>query len=244
MVFVARRLHSDRDRYCGHGIQPGLFASSLTDLTALCGHDHAVVGVHRAHGQRGNRVAADGTRNWSFGLVMCGLGMAACSSMPGFDSFKPKPTTTVLLIQSNPASAEARSSLGGKGNGATMQTARRRVARQAEQITAPAKLPPVEQLNLAERVDTGPAKRAGPWTVTSLRRLSAQPRRGPLPGLRSNWRPPYHSAPGSEHLTVRLGFDVPGLDDRPPFLDLSFVVCAERFCRLLLARWDYLTQVC
>ena len=38
MVFVARRLHSDRDRYCGHGIQPGLSASSLTDLTALCGH--------------------------------------------------------------------------------------------------------------------------------------------------------------------------------------------------------------
>jgi hypothetical protein len=46
----------------------------------------------------------------AFALMMCGLGMAACSSMP--DSLKPKPETTVLLIQSNPASAEARSSLG------------------------------------------------------------------------------------------------------------------------------------
>jgi hypothetical protein len=45
-------------------------------------------------------------------LVMCGLGLVACSSMPGFDLLKPKPTTTVLLIQSDPASAEARSSLG------------------------------------------------------------------------------------------------------------------------------------
>jgi hypothetical protein len=49
----------------------------------------------------------------AFAVVMCGLEMAACSSMPGFDSLKPKPTTTVLLIQSNPASAEARSSLEG-----------------------------------------------------------------------------------------------------------------------------------
>ena len=48
----------------------------------------------------------------AFALVMCGLGMAACSSMSAFDSLKSKPTTTVLLIQSNPASAEARSSLG------------------------------------------------------------------------------------------------------------------------------------
>jgi hypothetical protein len=45
-------------------------------------------------------------------LVMCGLGLAACSSMPGFDLLKPKPTSTVLLIQSDPAGAEARSSLG------------------------------------------------------------------------------------------------------------------------------------
>jgi hypothetical protein len=46
-----------------------------------------------------------------FALV-CGFGLAACSSfsMPGLDS---KPTTTVLLIQSVPAAAEARSSLGG-----------------------------------------------------------------------------------------------------------------------------------
>jgi hypothetical protein len=51
----------------------------------------------------------------AFALVMCGFGLAACGSltMPGFDSLKPKPRTTVLLIQSNPASAEARSSLGG-----------------------------------------------------------------------------------------------------------------------------------
>jgi PEGA domain len=51
----------------------------------------------------------------AFALVICGFGLAACSSstMPGFDAFKPKPTTTVLLIQSNPAGADARSSLGG-----------------------------------------------------------------------------------------------------------------------------------
>jgi hypothetical protein len=46
-------------------------------------------------------------------LVMCGFGLAACSSftVPGTDGLKPKPTTTVLLIQSNPAGAQARSSL-------------------------------------------------------------------------------------------------------------------------------------
>jgi hypothetical protein len=32
--------------------------------------------------------------------------------MPGFDAFKPKPTTTLLLIQSSPSNAEARTSLG------------------------------------------------------------------------------------------------------------------------------------
>jgi hypothetical protein len=45
-------------------------------------------------------------------LMLCGLGMAACGSMPGLDSLKPNPETTLLLIQSNPAGAEARSSLG------------------------------------------------------------------------------------------------------------------------------------
>jgi hypothetical protein len=51
----------------------------------------------------------------AFALVICGFGLAACSSstMPGLDAFKAKPTTTVLLIQSNPAGADARSSLGG-----------------------------------------------------------------------------------------------------------------------------------
>lgn len=48
----------------------------------------------------------------AFALVICGLGMAACSSMASFDSLKPKPESTILLIETNPASAEARSSLG------------------------------------------------------------------------------------------------------------------------------------
>jgi hypothetical protein len=48
----------------------------------------------------------------AFAVMMCGLEVAACSSMAGFDSLKPKPETTVLLIESNPAGAEARSSLG------------------------------------------------------------------------------------------------------------------------------------
>jgi hypothetical protein len=33
-------------------------------------------------------------------------------SMPGFDALKPKPTTTLLLIESNPAGALAKTSLG------------------------------------------------------------------------------------------------------------------------------------
>jgi PEGA domain len=46
-------------------------------------------------------------------VVICGFGLAACSSsMPSFSALKPKPTTTTLLIQSNPPGAEARSSLG------------------------------------------------------------------------------------------------------------------------------------
>jgi hypothetical protein len=51
----------------------------------------------------------------AFAIVMCGFGLAACSTstIPGFDALKPKPTTTVLLLQSAPADAEARSSLGG-----------------------------------------------------------------------------------------------------------------------------------
>jgi hypothetical protein len=49
----------------------------------------------------------------TFALVICGLGLAACGSsqtLPGLDAFKPKPTTTALLIQSNPDGADARSS--------------------------------------------------------------------------------------------------------------------------------------
>jgi hypothetical protein len=52
----------------------------------------------------------------AFALVICGFGLAACGSsktLPSLDAFKPKPTTTTLLVQSNPAGADARSSLGG-----------------------------------------------------------------------------------------------------------------------------------
>jgi hypothetical protein len=47
-------------------------------------------------------------------VVICSIGLASCGSvaMPGFDAFKPKPTTTLLLIQSTPPGAEARTSLG------------------------------------------------------------------------------------------------------------------------------------
>jgi hypothetical protein len=47
--------------------------------------------------------------------LICGFGLAACSSstMPSFDAFKPKSTTTALLIQSNPPVVDPRSSLGG-----------------------------------------------------------------------------------------------------------------------------------
>ena len=51
-------------------------------------------------------------------VAICSLGLASCSSaaMPGFDAFKSKPTPTLLLIQSNPGGAEARTSLGQKCN--------------------------------------------------------------------------------------------------------------------------------
>jgi hypothetical protein len=47
-------------------------------------------------------------------VAVAGFGLASCSSMsmPGFDSLKPKPTTTLLLIESNPAGALAKTSLG------------------------------------------------------------------------------------------------------------------------------------
>jgi hypothetical protein len=54
--------------------------------------------------------------NLTFALVICGLGLAACGTsqtIPGLDAFKPKPTTTALLVQTNPDGADARSSLGG-----------------------------------------------------------------------------------------------------------------------------------
>jgi hypothetical protein len=52
--------------------------------------------------------------NRAFPLVICGLALTACSSfsMPGFDAMKQKPENTFLLLQSTPAGAEARSSLG------------------------------------------------------------------------------------------------------------------------------------
>jgi hypothetical protein len=45
----------------------------------------------------------------AFALVMCGLGLTACSS---FDAFKAKPTTTPLRIESNPPGIDAQTSLG------------------------------------------------------------------------------------------------------------------------------------
>jgi hypothetical protein len=50
--------------------------------------------------------------NGAFALVIIGIALARCSSMPGFDAMKQKPENTFLLIQSNPSGAEARSSLG------------------------------------------------------------------------------------------------------------------------------------
>jgi hypothetical protein len=69
-------------------------------------------------GRRGRRSgeSVDVKLEPTFALVICGLGLAACGAsqtIPGLDAFKPKPTTTTLLIQSNPDGADARSSLGG-----------------------------------------------------------------------------------------------------------------------------------
>jgi hypothetical protein len=47
-------------------------------------------------------------------VMILSVGLASCGSVatPSFDAFKPKPTTTLLLIQSTPPGAEARTSLG------------------------------------------------------------------------------------------------------------------------------------
>ena len=47
-------------------------------------------------------------------IPLCGLGLVACtgSDLSSFDAFTPKPTTTVLTIESTPPGAEARTSLG------------------------------------------------------------------------------------------------------------------------------------
>jgi hypothetical protein len=50
------------------------------------------------------------TSNRTLAVALCGLALAACTSM---EALKPKPTTTLLLIESNPGGAEARTSLGG-----------------------------------------------------------------------------------------------------------------------------------
>jgi hypothetical protein len=60
----------------------------------------------------GNRMLRASYR--ALAVVICSVGLASCGSlaMPGFDAFTPKPTTTLLLIQSSPPGAEARTSLG------------------------------------------------------------------------------------------------------------------------------------
>jgi hypothetical protein len=66
-------------------------------------------------GDRGRAASARRCRR-ALAAAVAGLGLASCSSMslPGFDSMKPKPTSTLLLIESNPAGAEAKTSLGQK----------------------------------------------------------------------------------------------------------------------------------
>src|SRR5215471_17242346 len=51
------------------------------------------------------------------------------------------------------------------------------------------------------------------------------------------------AATRSSSLAAWFDVDVRGFYDRPPLLDLSFVVCAERFRRLLLRRRNHLAQV-
>jgi hypothetical protein len=46
-------------------------------------------------------------------LVIAGVGLASCSSTTVVtDAFKPKPTTTLMLIESTPAGATAKTSMG------------------------------------------------------------------------------------------------------------------------------------
>lgn len=67
---------------------------------------------HGACRRIGNRMLQASYR--ALGVAICGVALASCGSVPtpSFDAFKPKPTTTLLLIQSTPPGAEARTSLG------------------------------------------------------------------------------------------------------------------------------------
>lgn len=49
-----------------------------------------------------------------YALTACALGLAACStSLPSFDFFSSKPTSTTLTIESDPPGADAKLSIGG-----------------------------------------------------------------------------------------------------------------------------------
>ncbi len=45
-------------------------------------------------------------------IVTCGLGLSGCSSVPGLDFLQPAPPQTIIQLESEPAGAEAKTSLG------------------------------------------------------------------------------------------------------------------------------------
>src|SRR5215470_12420500 len=78
--------------------------------------------------------------------------------------------------------------------------------------------------------------RSASRTLRMMRSIAFPACTGPLPVITVQ-----PLRPGS--LAAWFDVDVRGFYDRPPLLDLSFVVCAERFRRLLLRRRDHLAQV-
>src|SRR5437879_3803843 len=71
-------------------------------------------GAHAA-GRAAPRFHPPRAAGWLLAVAVTSLGLASCSSTSTpsyFDAFKQKPTTTLLLIESTPAGAQAQTSLG------------------------------------------------------------------------------------------------------------------------------------
>jgi hypothetical protein len=118
---LPRRCHKNRQFECSK-IGQGAFAGS-----GAVGRSGYMVGVssselglivrgaHAAGPAAPPRSHSPHPASRFLAMTMAGLSLASCSSVSTpsyFDAFKSKPTTTLLLIESNPAGAQAQTSFG------------------------------------------------------------------------------------------------------------------------------------